>query len=153
MNFSTITSRITKSQIFTLKTIRSLEISVPSFTLKQISSMTMLTLMISLPRTSTGDSALARVSRAAVLLVKPKVRSDATGSMLIGSETLKPSRRSKTSNSMDKLTIRLTPHMVGLPNTQMASKSTTLTIISLLLLPMVKESTSSQTQLELPEPL
>jgi len=69
----------------------------------------------------TGDSAPASLSRWAARLVRQRAKSLATGSTLIGSETLKPPNLIKILKLPEDLKKHSIPPTVGSPLTQMDS--------------------------------
>jgi len=72
----------------------------------------------------TGDSAPASLSRWAARMVSKRAKSLATGSTLIGSETLKPPSLIKILNLPEDLKKQSIPPTVGSPLTQVTSKPT-----------------------------
>lgn len=72
----------------------------------------------------TGDSAPASLSRWAARMVSKMAKSLATGSTLIGSETLQPPNLIKILNLPEDLKIQSIPPTVGSPLTQKSSKTT-----------------------------
>jgi len=99
----------------------------------------------------TGDSAPASLSRWAAWLVRLRAKLFATGSTLIGSETLKPLHLNKILKLPDVLLTQNIPPTVGSPLTQESSQKNTV-LISWLLEPlMAKVTVSNQTLLRLKE--
>ena len=99
----------------------------------------------------TGDSAPASLSRWAAWLVRLRAKLFATGSTLIGSETLKHFHLNKTLKLPDVLKTQVIPPTVGSALTQESSQKTTV-LISWLPEPlMAKVTLSNQTLLRLEE--